>query len=112
MSRLRSSPRLRLTLFGLLPALLLIAGSPQVRVALAYLAPFLVLIACLLAGRYPGERLIRSRPERSVRRRPAPSARPAVSFAALWPRGGHLLAFALAGRAPPAPAQRSGFCSI
>jgi hypothetical protein len=111
-SRLSTSPRLRSALFALLPVILLLAGSPQMRVAIAYLAPFLLLIAILLADRYPGEGMIRFRSGGAVRRRPAPGARPVVSFAARWPRGGQLLAFALAGRAPPAPAQRSGLCSI
>lgn len=57
MSRLPSSPRLRSAPFGLLPAILLVAGSPQVRVAVAYLAPFLLRRAPLLAfaeaGRAP-----------------------------------------------------------
>jgi hypothetical protein len=79
-----ASPRLRLAVLGVSIAILLAIGPAEVRSALAYLCPFLVLIAFLLAGRYP-----------------AAIHPPVVSFAALRPRGGRLLASALAGRAPP-----------
>jgi hypothetical protein len=67
------------------------------------LLPALVLAAALLAGRYPGERLI----ERWGRARPR--IRPAVVRVLVpirrsreRPHGGRLIATALAGRAPPA----------
>jgi len=97
-----SSPRPRLALLGASVLALLALGPPEVRTGVAYLCPFLVLIAFLLADRYPGESLIASAPERATRRRPQVSHLPTVSFAALGPRGGRLLASALAGRAPPA----------
>lgn len=96
------SPRLRLVLLGVFIAILLGLGAPEVRIGLAYLCPFLILIAFLLADRYPGEGLIASTPKRAPQRRPLTSHIPAVSFAALGPRGGRLLASSLAGRAPPA----------
>jgi hypothetical protein len=98
-----SSPRLRLALLGASVMALFALGPPEVRMGFAYLCPFLVLIAFLLADRYPGERLIASTPERAPRRRPQATRLPAVSFAALRPRGGRLLASSLAGRAPPVP---------
>jgi hypothetical protein len=73
--------------------------------ALAYISPFLVLLGFLLADRYPGERLIGRAPRRAAPRRPSTTRMPALSFAPLVPRGGHLLASALAGRAPPASAK-------
>jgi hypothetical protein len=101
MSRLSTSPRLRSALFGLLPAILLVAGSPQARVAIAYLVPFLVLLGVLLADRYPGEGLIgkTSRAATPKRCRPLPVLR--AGFAAPRARRAPLLAFAEAGRAPP-----------
>jgi hypothetical protein len=101
MSRLSTSPRLRSALFGLLPAILLVAGSPQARVTIAYLVPFLVLLGVLLADRYPGEGLIgkTSRAATPKRCRPLPVLR--AGFAAPRARRAPLLAFAEAGRAPP-----------
>jgi hypothetical protein len=110
MSRFASSPRLRSALFGLLPAILLAVGSPQAREAIAYLVPFLALLAALLAGRYPGERLIgkRSRPAAPRRCRPSPALR--ASFAEPRARRAPLLAFAEAGRAPPSSLWLSNLC--
>jgi hypothetical protein len=76
-----------------------------VEAALAYLAPALLILLPLVGGRYPGDEALvrvagrRSRPRRRAlpawlpprRRRPG----------ALMPRGGRLVAAALAGRAPP-----------
>lgn len=71
--------------------------------ALLYLAPWLLLLAALALGHYPGERLLAAairvrrwvpRREGRVPSRPLP---PRSS-----PRGGVLLAWALAGRGPPA----------
>jgi hypothetical protein len=68
-----------------------------------YLLPALLLAAVLLAGRRPGERLIAA-----LHRRHAGKARSAVTYRPLehsiehsFPRGGRLIAAALAGRAPP-----------
>jgi hypothetical protein len=68
------------------------------------LAPVLVLLCVLTLGRYPGERALRRRVARlrTVRRRPPRAASRRRDAPALLPRGGALLASALAGRAPPA----------
>jgi hypothetical protein len=68
------------------------------------LAPLLVLLCALVLGRYPGERAFRRRVarQRTVRRRPPRVASRRRDAPALLPRGGALLASALAGRAPPA----------
>ena len=78
-----------------------------VEAALAYLAPALLILLPLLGGRYPGdEALVRvaTRRSRPANRRPPaatpPRPRPA---SALLPRGGRLVATALAGRGPPSP---------
>jgi hypothetical protein len=69
---------------------------------LVYLAPALALLCALAFGRYPGERSLR---RRLPRRRWAPpcaaAPRPRLRPPARLPRGGALLAHALAGRAPP-----------
>jgi hypothetical protein len=95
-----------------LPSLALIAAwaaalelsGPHHGVVLA-LAPLLLLLASLVAGRYVGEgRLARlrsrcaaRRPGRADARPPAPpGSNPALS------RGGPVIAWRLAGRAPPA----------
>jgi hypothetical protein len=80
---------------------LAISGSTDV---FFYLAPALLIIAPLVAGRYPGEKLILELATRSRRRRhwTAPS-RPAPKAPAIWlPRGNRLIAFSLAERPPPA----------
>jgi hypothetical protein len=64
--------------------------------------PALLLAAALLAGRYPGEQLL----ARCVRARPrSRSANAGVPVPerqiSVFPRGGRLIAAALAGRAPP-----------
>lgn len=86
-------------LVGALVALQLGGAEP----GLLYLAPALTLLAALVFDRYPGERLLdalarawhprTNRPSQSRARRFSP--RP-------FPRGGALLAMALAGRGPPA----------
>jgi hypothetical protein len=66
-----------------------------------FLAPAFVLLLPLLAGRYPGERVLA--PERARSRRATaflvsfPRPRPRLA-----PRGGLLVGCSLAGRAPPA----------
>ena len=70
-------------------------------------APLLLLLLPLLAGRYVGEASIARLAGRLMprRRRPdrAPAA-PARRTARVLPRGGRLIAAALADRGPPAPA--------
>jgi hypothetical protein len=66
--------------------------------------PALLLALVLLAGRYPGERLIERWRLAPPRVRHAPAAR--LAPRRRWPqlvRGGRLIAAALAGRAPPVP---------
>ena len=66
-----------------------------------YVLPALLLAITLLARRYPGERLLASLHIR--RTRPRVDVRRVASAVALAsPHGGRLIAFALAGRAPPA----------
>ena len=101
----------RLLLFAALATsalvvLLALAGHPEL---LAYVSPLLVVALPLVAGRYVGEETLsrlRARvatPRRS--RRPALAALPAGRrLFALVPRGGRLIAHALAERGPPAPA--------
>ncbi len=72
-----------------------------------YLAPALLVAVVLVARRYPGERLLARWARRGPRRRPTAVPRcltpGRVGLAAL-PRGGLLMAFALAVRPPPAVA--------
>jgi hypothetical protein len=80
-----------------------VAGHAEL---IAYAAPLLVVALPLVAGRYLGEERLRrlSSPARP-RERLAPVARPAVRRpAVLVPRGGRLIAHALAERGPPLPA--------
>ena len=89
-----------IVLAGLLACQLLGASS-----GLLYLVPALVVLVPLLAHRYPGERRIAAL---AVRRRPPVRRRPSRARLAhrrplllAPPAGGALLAFELAGRAPP-----------
>ncbi|HEX5712471.1 MAG TPA: hypothetical protein VFX85_04070 [Solirubrobacterales bacterium] len=71
--------------------------------SLLYLAPWLLLLVLLAFGHYPGERLLEAiaRARRPVpRREDRPPARQFPLRSS--PRGGALLALALAGRGPPA----------
>jgi hypothetical protein len=73
----------------------------------AYLAPLLALGIPLVAGRYLGEDALERLRERrgAERRRSAVVLRQGPRRAAAWfPRGGRLIAQALAERGPPAPA--------
>ena len=86
-------------LVGALVALQLSAGEPW----LLYLSPALILLGALACDRYPGERLLAAfaRARHLVPRlhgRPPPGPLLRRPF----PRGGVLLAMALAGRGPPA----------
>lgn len=86
----------------LLVLVALVALLPDTATTLAWLAPALVLFATLSLGCYPAETLLRAaalkqsgRPLASVVARPS---RPPVDAPL---RGGLLLAYRLAGRAPP-----------
>jgi hypothetical protein len=82
---------------------LMLAHLPGMWDGLAYLGPCLFVYLLLRLGRYPGEKAILAFTDRPPARRTEPSRRgcrpPRVSV----PRGGALLAAALAGRAPPWP---------
>ena len=70
---------------------------------LLYLTPALLLLAALVCGFYPGERLLDALVRRRwpIRRRePAAATRRLLPIRS-FPRGGALLAMALAGRGPP-----------
>lgn len=84
-------------------AAVLCAASGIGGVALLYLLPALMLVCVLLAGRYPGERVLarRMRPGATPARRAAGSLVRARRPVALVPRGGLLMGFALAVRPPP-----------
>jgi hypothetical protein len=73
--------------------------------ALLYLAPALVLWALLTRNCYPGERIL-ERVQRAaappVAASPSPAARPPRPARRTTPRGSVLVAWSLAGRAPPA----------
>ncbi|MGH3426834.1 MAG: YcnI family protein, partial [Mycobacteriales bacterium] len=101
MRRPITSPHLRLALFSVALAILLATGSPELRLGLAYLGPFLLLIATLLADRYPGEKLLMALGAPLRRKRGASRNLATVTPATLSPRGGLLLALALAARPPP-----------
>jgi hypothetical protein len=69
---------------------------------LLFLGPVLLLFAALATGRYPAESLLLRVAGLARRRRRAPSrSAPRRSVDLARPRGGTLLALALAGRAPP-----------
>jgi hypothetical protein len=99
--------RVLLASAALASVLMLLAGAAGHEELLAYCGPLLMLGLPLLAGRYIGEeqiaRVAARLRGRRVRRRampaPARSPRPA---AVLAPRGGDLIAAALAERPPPA----------
>lgn len=67
------------------------------------LVPLIALLAALLRGCFPGARLLDSlRCALShTRRRASDAPRPVLRFPTLLPRGGALLAAAMAGRGPP-----------
>ena len=91
-------------------AMLLAAMAGHTEI-LAYAAPLLVLLLPLLAGRFVGEERIAraaARIRRARRPRPAVAAEPVTWLRGmtLIPRGGRLIARALAVRPPPAAASR------
>jgi hypothetical protein len=79
-----------------------LAHTPGMAEGLVYLAPAVFVFALLWLGRYPGEKAILALTQLAHHRRPrnrsTPPPRPVRSY---MPRGGNLLATALAGRAPP-----------
>lgn len=95
------SPRLRVALALAAGCALLGLHLAGLDTGLLFLAPAFAIALPLLAGRYPGERILVRVDRRPVRRRP--DRRPAPrSPARLLPRGGLLVGHGLAGRAPPA----------
>lgn len=101
-ARIRERAPILLSL-GLLTAALVALQLTYPEPGLLHLAPALLLLAALAFDRYPGERLLAAlaRGGRPVGRgdgwsptRPSAALRP-------FPRGGVLLAMALAGRGPP-----------
>jgi hypothetical protein len=76
--------------------------------SLLYLAPALLILIPLAFDRYPGERLLLAviaGPARQISHPRTPPRR--LALRSLLPRGGALLASALAGRGPPrSPAER------
>jgi hypothetical protein len=87
-------------------AALLVASVAGHVELVAYVAPLFALAIPLLAGRYLGEdTLERLRTRRTpTRHRPAALINGVRRSAASFPRGGRLIAQALAERGPPAPA--------
>lgn len=101
-----ATPRGKVPIFAILGLLLGAAIGLQLtdsEPGLLYLAPALALLAALACDRYPGERLLaalaRARPLAPTRG--ARESRPPL-VDRIFPRGGVLLAMALAGRGPPA----------
>ncbi len=102
------SPRVRGSARGALPAaslaaavLLFGARLPGAVEAAAFLAPAFMLLVLLARGRYPGERALLAVARRAHARVPLEPMPAPTRVAASIPRGGGLLASALAGRAPP-----------
>ncbi len=92
-----------LTILGLLAGALVALQFDGAEPGLLYLAPALTLLAALVFDRYPGERLLaalsRARHPRTNRQGRTQAKRFSPRS---FPRGGALLAMALAGRGPPA----------
>ena len=101
----RAGWRDRAAMLGVLGLLIGALGVLQLGGAepgLLYLAPALLLLGTLIFGRYPGERLLTAfarTPHLALRLRGHLPPRPLS--ARTFPRGGVLLAMALAGRGPP-----------
>jgi|GEM_PF-2378258 hypothetical protein len=87
-----------------------LARVPGVAISLAYLGPGIFVLLLLRLGGYPGERAIlawaRSRSRSREPGRANHTRTPSTGSAARMPRGGALLAAALAGRAPPPTARQ------
>lgn len=90
-------------MLGLLAAALVGLQLSGAEPGLLYAAPALLLLGLLVLGHYPGERLLdavtRRRNQVRAFRRVAPARPPGPPRS--FPRGGVLLALALAGRGPP-----------
>lgn len=96
----RRGARIALAGVSLLLLALCLADPQQAATGAAYLAPAMLVFALVWRGHYPGERLLIARlPAPSRTRAHRMSAPP--QFSVCLPRGGRLLAAALAGRAPP-----------
>lgn len=91
---------------GLLAALLVALQLGGSEPGLLYLAPALLLVIPLAFGRYPGEWLLAAVSGPRRRGRSKATANPPSTPSRPFPRGGVLLALALAGRGPPARALR------
>ena len=78
-----------------------LAQVPDLALGLAYLGPAALLLLLLGLGRYPGERHLLSRTRPARPRATSGLREPTLRAYVLIPRGGALLASALAGRAPP-----------
>jgi len=74
---------------------------PGTGAGLAYVSPGVFVFLLLWLGRYPGERMMSRFIQRSRRRRTNTVLAGTRQIVSPMPRGGGLLAAALAGRAPP-----------
>jgi hypothetical protein len=92
---------------GALCALAVTIHVPDAVTGIACLAPALVAFALLGLGHFPGESRLLAFARATRQPRAAHAPTPRRRAAARMPRGGDLLAAALAGRAPPrhAPSQ-------
>lgn len=81
----------------------MIAVLEHAQLVVLYLAPAALLALVLLCGRYPGETALSVALRRGSGRRPRPTRAvpPPRRRRRRAPRGGALVAHALAGRAPP-----------
>jgi hypothetical protein len=82
-------------------ACLWLAHLPGMTAGLAYLGPGVLVFLLLWLGHYPGERAILAFVRPARRRCARTIEAPRRRNRARMPRGGELLAAALAGRAPP-----------
>jgi hypothetical protein len=80
-----------------------IAVLEHAQLAVLYVAPAALLALVLLCGRYPGETALAVALRRAApcRLRPTRAVPPPRRRRPRFPRGGALVAHALAGRAPP-----------
>jgi hypothetical protein len=80
---------------------LLLGRVPGMAEGLAYLAPAVFVFLLLWLGRFPGEAAILARIRPARLRRPRGRVARGRAGGTRMPRGGGLIAAALAGRAPP-----------
>jgi hypothetical protein len=78
-----------------------LAHVPGLALGLGYLAPAVFVFVLLWLGHYPGERLLVALSRRTERRHGTPTFMVSRRAIGRMPRGGSVLAWALAGRAPP-----------